>query len=97
MVKGLYTAWTAMINEQHRMDVATNNLANANTNGYKKEGSTQQTFDSQLALKIKDTSEPDSYPRRLGPIVPGSQQYSGSYSRAADCHVYKGRKLYINS
>ena len=71
MVKGLYTAWTAMINEQHRMDVATNNLANANTNGYKKEGSTQQTFDSQLALKIKDTSEPGSYPRRLGRIVPG--------------------------
>lgn len=71
MVKGLYTAWTAMVNEQHRMDVATNNLANANTNGYKKEGSTQQTFDSQLALKIKDTSEPGSYPRRLGRIVPG--------------------------
>ncbi|MCR5770414.1 MAG: flagellar hook-basal body protein [Butyrivibrio sp.] len=71
MVKGLYTAWSAMINEQHRMDVATNNLANANTNGYKKEGSTQQTFSAQLALKIKDTSEPGNYPKRLGHIVPG--------------------------
>ena len=29
MVKGLYTAYTGMINEQHRMDVLTNNLANA--------------------------------------------------------------------
>ena len=52
MVKGLYTAYTGMINEQHRMDVLTNNLANANTNGYKKEGATAQAFKEQLALKI---------------------------------------------
>lgn len=71
MVKGLYTAWTAMINEQHRMDVATNNLANANTTGFKKEGSTQQTFEEQLALKIKDTSEPGTYAKRIGYITPG--------------------------
>jgi flagellar basal-body rod protein FlgG len=71
MVKGLYTGWTAMINEQHRMDVATNNLANANTTGFKKEGSTQQTFEEELALKIKDTSEPGTQIRRLGGIHPG--------------------------
>ena len=40
MVKGLYTAYTGMINQEHRMDVLTNNLANADTNGYKKEGAT---------------------------------------------------------
>ncbi len=34
MLKGLYTAWTGMINEMNRMDVITNNLANADTNGY---------------------------------------------------------------
>ena len=39
MVKGLYTAYTGMLNEQNRMDIMTNNLANADTNGYKKEGS----------------------------------------------------------
>ena len=48
MLKGLYTAYTGMLNEQHRMDVMTNNLANANTNGYKKEGAT-----SQAGLKYK--------------------------------------------
>ena len=41
-----------MINEQHRMDVLTNNLANASTNGYKKEGATSQAFDDILAYKI---------------------------------------------
>ena len=27
MVKGLYTAYTGMVNEQNRMDIMTNNLA----------------------------------------------------------------------
>lgn len=57
MVKGLFTAYTGMINEQHRMDVLTNNLANASTVGYKKEGATSQAFDEVLAVKIKDTTE----------------------------------------
>ena len=37
MVKGLYTAYTGMVNEQKRLDILANNLANADTNGYKKE------------------------------------------------------------
>ena len=57
MVKGLYTAYTGMIEEMRRMDVMTNNLANASTTGYKKEGTVNQSFDDQLALKIKDRSE----------------------------------------
>lgn len=65
MLKGLYTAYTGMLNEQHRMDVMTNNLANANTNGFKKEGATSQAFDSVLAYKIKDMSEPGNLPRNL--------------------------------
>ena len=71
MVKGLYTAYTGMINEQHRMDVLTNNLANANTNGYKKEGATSQSFNDQLALKIKDYTDAPFTARRLGVINPG--------------------------
>lgn len=58
MVKGLYTAYTGLINEQNRMDVLTNNLANANTVGFKKEGSTSQAFNEVLAYKIKDTTDP---------------------------------------
>lgn len=71
MVKGLYTAYTGMINEQHRMDVLTNNLANANTNGYKKEGATAQSFKDQLALKIKDITDAPYTARGLGIINPG--------------------------
>lgn len=70
MVKGLYTAWSGMLNEMNRMDVMTNNLANADTNGYKKEGATSQTFDEQLAVKIKDQSDL-GLPVKLGGIYPG--------------------------
>lgn len=66
MLKGLYTAYTGMLNEQHRMDVMTNNLANANTNGYKKEGATSQAFNDVLAYKLKDTSEAARTTRRIG-------------------------------
>ena len=33
MLRSLYTAYTGMINEQRRMDIMTNNLANATTAG----------------------------------------------------------------
>lgn len=56
MIKGLYTAHTGMVNEMKRLDVLTNNLANADTTAYKKEGTTSRTFADELAIKIKDTS-----------------------------------------
>jgi flagellar basal-body rod protein FlgG len=71
MIKGLYTAYTGMINEQHRMDVLTNNLANADTNGYKKEGATSQSFDDILGYKIKDVTEGYRLARRTGIHNPG--------------------------
>lgn len=46
-----------MVNEQNRLDVISNNLANAATVGYKKENITNQSFDDVLTLKVKDASE----------------------------------------
>ena len=57
MVKGLYTAYTGMANEQKRLDIIANNLANSATVGYKEESVTSQSFDEMLTLKIKDASE----------------------------------------
>ena len=65
MVKGLYTSATGMINEQRRVDVLANNLANASTTGFKAEGATSEAFYDVLAYKIKDTSEPFAA-RKLG-------------------------------
>ncbi len=71
MLKGLYTAYTGMINEQHRMDTMTNNLANASTVGFKKEGSTSQSFDDILTVKIKDQSVGLQNVQRVGTNNPG--------------------------
>lgn len=66
MLRGLYTAYTGMLNEQYRMDIMSNNLANADTTGFKKEGSTSQAYDEVMAVKIKDLSENPNTPKRLG-------------------------------
>ena len=71
MLKGLYTAWSGMVNEQNRMDVMTNNLANATTTGYKKEGTTSQSFDTVLAYRIHDLSTGMNVSTRIGSNSPG--------------------------
>ena len=71
MLKGLYTAYTGLVNEQNRMDIMTNNLANASTVGYKKEGSTSQSFDDILTVKIKDASVGVMTVQRTGINNPG--------------------------
>ena len=55
MVKGLYTAHTGMVNEMKRLDILANNLANADTTAYKKEGTTSRTFADEMSLRIKDS------------------------------------------
>ncbi len=71
MIKGLYTAYTGMLNEQHRMDVMTNNLANVTTTGFKKEGTTSQAFSDILAYRIKDNSVGLQLANRIGVNNPG--------------------------
>lgn len=71
MLKGLYTAYTGLKNEQNRMDVMTNNLANASTVGFKKEGSTSQSFDAVLAYKLKDASVGLGRAQHIGHNNPG--------------------------
>lgn len=60
MVRGLYTGWTGMYNEQQRLDVISNNLANSATVGFKKEGATSQSFKDMLTIKVRD-DHGDSY------------------------------------
>ena len=67
MVKGLYTAYTGMVNEEKRLEVLANNLANASTVGYKKEGATSEAFADMLAYRIKDVTVA-THVRRLGTV-----------------------------
>jgi flagellar basal-body rod protein FlgG len=70
MVKGLYTAHTGMVNEMRRLDILANNLANADTTGYKKEGTTSRTFADEMSVRLKDSSVSDM-PTKIGQITCG--------------------------
>ncbi len=54
MIRGLYTASLGMITQMNKMDVVTNNIANVNTTGFKKDGVITQTFSDELAKRIDD-------------------------------------------
>ncbi|MFP7492569.1 flagellar hook-basal body protein [Terribacillus saccharophilus] len=62
MLKGLYTAASGMLAQQRKQEVMSNNLANANTNGYKADQGQLRAFPEMLmrASESKQTSANDS-------------------------------------
>lgn len=58
MLRGLYTAYTGMLTQQQKMDGISNNLANVDTNGYKKDQMIQKSFDEILTYKLHDPEVP---------------------------------------
>ena len=54
MIRGMYTAASGMIVESLRNDVIANNLANADTAGYKKDVAISKDFASLLLRRIND-------------------------------------------
>ncbi len=57
MLRGLYTAALGMLTQQTRTDVIANNLANADTNGYKRDELISSEFKSMLIHRIDDPSD----------------------------------------
>lgn len=54
MLRGIYTAGMGLQMQQKKMDVISNNLANVNTNGYKKDTAIFNSFGSILMKRIND-------------------------------------------
>lgn len=57
MIRGLYTGASGMIAESMRTDVISNNLANANTAGFKKDVAVTKDFASMLITRINDGAD----------------------------------------
>jgi len=55
MIRGLYTSAWSMIANSKKMDVITNNLANVNTAGYKKDTVVFESFPELLTKRINDS------------------------------------------
>jgi flagellar basal-body rod protein FlgG len=54
MVRGVFTAASGMVAQQHRLDAISNNLANANTVGYKRDVSVHKAFPELLLRRTGD-------------------------------------------
>ena len=59
MIRGLYISASSAIAQNSRIDVITNNLANANTTGFKKDTVLTQSFPEVLIAKINNLPDTD--------------------------------------
>ncbi len=58
MFRGLYTAASGMLSQQRRIEMMTNNIANANTPGYKADQASLRAFPDMLMHRIQQTTIP---------------------------------------
>ncbi|NNU87471.1 flagellar hook-basal body protein [Geobacillus thermodenitrificans] len=65
MLRGLYTAASGMLAQQRRVDWLTNNLANAETPGYKADAGAMRAFPELLMNRLEDESIPSAPPRAV--------------------------------
>jgi len=89
MIKGLYTAASSMLASKKNMEITSNNLANADTDAFKKQGVVQKSFSEMLISKIengKNTGEIG----KLGTGVSLSNSYTDF---SAGDYQYTGNKL----
>lgn len=54
MISGLYTGASGMVAQMHRMDAISNNLANVDLTGYKRDTSVHKAFPQLLIRRIND-------------------------------------------
>ncbi len=57
MIRGLYTSALGMTTQMKRMDVITNNIANSDTNGFKRDISVTQSFSAELMKRLNDPGQ----------------------------------------
>ena len=54
MIRGLYTSALGMMSSMQRMDIITNNMANVDTTGYKRDHVISHAFSDQLITRLND-------------------------------------------
>ena len=70
MIRGLYIAATGMLSQQRRMDVVTNNLANADTAGFKEDQLLVRSFNDMMIERLNDPAVV-GHSAEVGPLGSG--------------------------
>lgn len=69
MIRGLYTSGYSMLTLNRKMDTVSNNMANVNTNGFKKDVVVFEEFSDVLAKRFFDGSDNSPIPARIGSMT----------------------------
>ncbi len=72
MIRGLYTSGWSMLVNSKKMDVISNNLANVNTNGFKRDTVVFESFPDVLTRRINDTRSNMNPSGKIGDMQLGS-------------------------
>ncbi len=72
MVRGLYTSGWSMLSLEKKMDVISNNMANASTTGYKKDTLVLESFPALMTKIIREQGSSSGRPRNIGTMELGS-------------------------
>lgn len=79
MFKGFYTVASGMIAQQRKTEILTNNMANANTPGFKADQSTIRSFPDMLMSAVKSTTLPTENGLTLSSASPIGALNTGVY------------------
>lgn len=71
MIRGLYTSASGMLAESVRSDATSNNLANVNTTGYKKDTTVMVSFPEMLMVRVADLKKGELQNPVLGTLGTG--------------------------
>jgi flagellar basal-body rod protein FlgF len=71
MIRGLYTSALGMTSQMQRMDVISNNIANASTTGYRRDIAVSQSFSPETLFRLPDSGDNLVNLNTLGTISPG--------------------------
>ncbi len=80
MIRGLYSAASGMFALERRQETLSDNLANAQTPGYKKDDTVLRAFPKLLMQRIRDFNENSNVPLAGAPNIPGQPVQIGELS-----------------
>lgn len=79
MLRGFYTAASGMLTQQRRTEMLTNNMANANTPGYKADQSSVRSFPEMLLNRIADETIPNGNEKKMPSFAQVGSLNTGVY------------------
>ena len=90
LFKGFYTVATGMVAQQRKTEILTNNMANANTPGFKSDQSTIRSFPDMLMSAVSSTTVPTEHGFALKKLDTVGAVNAGVYLQETPANYQQG-------